>query len=139
MPPAQQKILIVDDDADFRQSLGFFLESQGYAVRQATDARQGLLLARLERPDLIIMDLMMSERTEGLFAIQELRRSADLPKTPIFVISSLYAKVPDFQVPPDSAWLGHDEFFPKPVDLPRLLEAIRRRLSTQTPSETNKP
>jgi len=136
VPPAQQKILIVDDDADFRQSLAFFLESHGYTVRQAADGRQGLLLARLERPDLIIMDLMMSERTEGLFAIQELRRSADLPQTPIFVVSSLYAKVPDFRVPPEQAWLGHDEFFSKPLDLPRLLEAIRRRLSTEATGET---
>lgn len=134
MLPVKPKILIVDDDTDFRESLSFFLESHGYATRQACDARQGLMLARLERPDLIIMDLMMRERTEGLFAIQEIRRSGDFSQAPIFVVSSLYAKATDFRIPPDPAWLGHDEFFPKPVDLPRLLEAIRRHLSPETPA-----
>jgi CheY-like chemotaxis protein len=126
---ARPKILIVDDDADFRESLAVFLESHGYAVLHAPDSEQGLLRARLERPALILMDLMMSERTEGCFAIQQIRRSPELQNIPVFVVSSLYDKAPDFRIPPDRAWLGHDEFFPKPVDLERLLEAIRRYLA----------
>jgi CheY-like chemotaxis protein len=126
--PARRTILIVDDDADFREALAFFLESHGYAVRTAADARQGLRLARRELPDLIIMDLMMSERTEGLFAIQEIRQAEELRRTPVFVISALYQKAPEFRIPPEPAWLGHDEFFAKPVDLNALLEAVRRRL-----------
>ncbi len=128
MPPVRPKILVVDDDADFRESLAAFLESHGYEVLHAADSEQGLLRARLERPALILMDLMMNERTEGCFAIQEIRHSPELRDVPVFVVSALYEKAPDFGIPPDRSWLRHDEFFPKPVDLPRLLEAIQRRL-----------
>lgn len=128
MPPAPPKVLIVDDDADFRASLALFLESRGYRVLQAADSEQGLLRARLERPDLIIMDLMMNERTEGCFAIQQIRHSPELRDIPVFVVSAIYEKAPDFGIPPEPSWLRHDEFFPKPVDLSRLLEAIRLRL-----------
>lgn len=128
MPPIRPKVLVVDDDADFRESLAAFLESNGYEVLHAADSEQGLLRARLERPALILMDLMMNERTEGCFAIQEIRHSPELREVPVFVVSALYEKVPDFGVPPEQSWLRHDEFFPKPVDFARLLEAIRRRL-----------
>lgn len=129
MPSDRFKILIVDDDPDFREGLSFFLKSHGYVVLSAADARQGLLLARLERPNLILMDLMMSERTEGMFALQEIRHSPELREVPVFVVSSLYTKLPDFRIPAEKSWLGHDEFFAKPVDLNALLEAIRRRLA----------
>lgn len=129
MPPSRPKILIVDDDADFRESLAVLLRSHGYEVLQADDAQQGLLRARRELPALIIMDLMMTERTEGCFAIQEIRRTRELQDIPVFVVSALYSKVPEFGVAPERAWLGHDEFFPKPVDPARLLEAIQRYLA----------
>jgi len=130
------KILIVDDDADLREALSFFLQSHGYLVLKAADAREGLLLARLQRPDLMLMDLMMGERTEGMFAVQEMRQIPELREVPIFVISALYSRLPDFGIAPNRAWLGHDEFFPKPVDLDALLTAIRRRLTPPSTGPT---
>jgi len=85
-------------------------------------------MAKLERPDLILMDIMMGERTEGIFTIQEIRRAAALKDVPIFVLSSLYGQVPEFKTAPDSGWLAQDEFLPKPVDMGSLLEKIRQRL-----------
>jgi CheY-like chemotaxis protein len=82
----------------------------------------------MERPDLIIMDIVMSERTEGFFTVQEIRRTPELETVPIFVLSSLYSQVPDFRISPDSGWLAHDEFLSKPVDMPVLLEKIRQRI-----------
>ncbi|MDW8131416.1 MAG: response regulator [Bryobacterales bacterium] len=140
MPHARPKLLIVDDDADFRESLAAFLQAHGYEVVHAANSEQGLLRARLEKPALIIMDLMMNERTEGCFAIQQIRSSPELRDVPVFVASALYQRAPDFGIPPERSWLGHDEFFAKPVDLPRLLEAIRRRLGGQpTPTGEAQP
>ncbi len=124
----QRKVLIVDDDADFRTALSTFLEAQGYRVIQASDGRQGLALAKMERPDLILMDIIMTERTEGFFSVQEIRHEEELKDVPVFVLTSLYSKEPEFQVPPDKAWLAHDEFFSKPVDLTLLAEKIRQRI-----------
>jgi DNA-binding response OmpR family regulator len=125
---SEQKILIVDDDADVVESVASFLEANGYQVLKAHDGRAGLKLAKLERPDLIVMDIMMNERTEGFFTVQAIRHTAGLESVPIFVLSSLYEQVPDFRIAPDSDWLAHDRFFPKPANLPELLEEIRRFL-----------
>ena len=79
-------------------------------------------------PDLIIMDIIMSERTEGSFTVQEVRKTMELIDIPIFVVSSLYSGDEDFRTSPDSAWLTHDEFFSKPLNTLQLLEKIRQRL-----------
>jgi DNA-binding response OmpR family regulator len=131
----RKKILIVDDDEDFVEAVSSFLETKGYEVLKAHDGRHGLTLAKLERPDLMLVDIIMSERTEGFFAIQEIRRTPELSAAPVFVLSSLYSDIADFRVPPESGWLAHDEFFSKPVDMERLLERIRSRLgdSATTP------
>jgi len=128
MTAAQKKILIVDDDSDFVEAVSFFLETHDFKVLKAHDGAEGLRLAKMERPDLILMDIMMNERTEGFFTVQEMRRSPELKSVPIFVLTALYSKVADFRISPDSAWLAHDEFFSKPVDMPRLVEKIRHRI-----------
>jgi DNA-binding response OmpR family regulator len=126
--PSLGTILIVDDDADFVRSLSAFLDAQGYRSIKAHNGRDGLRLAKQERPDVIIMDIMMNERTEGLFAVQEIRRAAGLSEVPIFVVSALYSKLNGVGIPPEGEWLAHDEFFPKPIDMSRLLRKIRERI-----------
>jgi two-component system alkaline phosphatase synthesis response regulator PhoP len=126
---SEQKILIVDDDADVVESVASFLEANGYQVLKAHNGREGLKQAKLERPDLIIMDIMMNERTEGFFTVQAIRHTPGLESVPIFVLSSLYEQIPAFRIPPDSGWLAHDQFFPKPANMPELLEKIRQFLN----------
>jgi CheY-like chemotaxis protein len=128
MTSETDKILIVDDDRDFVEALSTFLEAHDYVVLKAYDGREGLKLARLEHPNLILMDVIMKERTEGFFTVQEIRRIPELKKVPIFIVSSLYSQIPDFRVTPNKGWLAHDDFLPKPVDLTELLEKIQRRL-----------
>jgi len=128
MTSEAEKILIVDDDRDFVEAVSTFLEAHHYAVLKAYDGQEGLKVARMELPDLILMDIIMKERTEGFFTVQEIRRIPELKKTPIFIVSSLYSQIPDFRVTPNKGWLAHDDFLPKPVDLAELLEKIQRRL-----------
>ena len=128
MTPAGKRILIVDDDRDFVEAVSSFLEASGFAVLKAHNGRDGVNLARTERPDLILMDIMMDERTEGFFTIQEMRRQEDLKGVPIFVLSALCAQMPDFGNLPDRAWMAHNEFLSKPVDMVQLLEKIRQRI-----------
>jgi CheY-like chemotaxis protein len=132
---SKQTILIVDDDADFAEAVASFLEANGYHVLQARNGSDGLTVAKAEHPDLILMDIMMRERTEGFFTIQEMRRTPGLQNTPIFILSSLYSQIPGFRITPEASWLAHDAFFPKPVDPPQLLEKIRERLAERAPKE----
>lgn len=133
--PLNKKILIVDDDADFVEALSSFLEANDYQVLQAGDGSEGLRVAKAEHPDLILMDVMMRERTEGFFTVQELRRTPGLEDTPVFILSSIYSQIPGFRITPEASWLAHDAFFAKPVDPPQLLEKIRQRLAERSPKE----
>lgn len=121
-------ILIVDDDADFAEALASYLQASGFKVIEARDGTEGLRMARIARPDLIVMDVVMRERTEGFFTVQEMRHTTGLEDVPIFVVSSLYSQHPEFNIAPDSSWLAHDAFFSKPLDMPAFLEQIRQRL-----------
>jgi CheY-like chemotaxis protein len=134
MTASGRTILIVDDDHDFSESLAAFLRAHGYGTVQAYDGEGGVRLARLRAPDLILMDVMMEERTAGFFAVQELRQDPGLDRVPIFVISALYTEVPDFRIEPARGWLRHDAFFPKPVDLDGLLRAIDASLGVAEPA-----
>ncbi|HYK92085.1 MAG TPA: response regulator, partial [Acidobacteriota bacterium] len=80
-----KKVLIIDDDPDFVTAIESLLESAGFGVQRATNGRDGLRLAKASQPDLILLDVMMTERTEGFFALQELRRVPGLNRTPVIV------------------------------------------------------
>ncbi|MFX0136007.1 MAG: PleD family two-component system response regulator, partial [Candidatus Hodarchaeota archaeon] len=60
-----QKILIIDDDEDFRISIRTLLESHNYVVAEAESGKQGLQKIRKEKPDLIVLDIMMETIDEG--------------------------------------------------------------------------
>ena len=120
------KVLIIDDDPDFVSALETLFQSSGYVVCTAVNGKDGLYLAKSQKPDLILLDVMMTERTEGFFTLQELRRTPGLSHTPVIVISSIYAEQPIFRVSPEAGWLPANLFLPKPVDPGRLLEEARR-------------
>ena len=130
MGPEEKRVLIVDDDQDFVEVVAGFLEVNHYAVLKAYSGAEGVSLAKLERPHLILMDVMMNERTEGFFAIQEIRRTPELKGVPIFVVSALCGRLPDLQIPEGGSWLAHDLFLPKPVDMEHLIEKVRQRIGT---------
>ena len=124
----EKRILIVDDDHDFVEAVSCFLQASGFTVFRAYNGSEGIKLAKMERPDLILMDIMMNERTEGFFTIHEIRREPALKTVPIFVLSSFCTRLPDFDIPASGGWLTHDMFFSKPVNTAQLLEKIRQRV-----------
>jgi CheY-like chemotaxis protein len=122
-------VLIIDDDSDFIRAIQALLESSGYRVQSAANGREGLQLAKTAQPDLILLDVMMSERTEGFFVLQEMRRIPALSKTPVIVVSSIYSEEPIFRVSPDAGWLPADLFLAKPVNPARLVSEAQRLTS----------
>lgn len=144
MSTVAKRIVLVDDDDDFAEAVKTFLELHGYEVHRASDGTSGVTLAQRVHADLVLMDVIMKDRTDGFFAVHNLRHTPGMEKVPVFVISSVYTGAPDFKVIPERSWLGTDRFFPKPMDLQALLKAIAGTIggdgaSTLTPSSgTNK-
>jgi len=130
-----KRILLIDDDTDFRASVRALLEREGYQVLEEPAGDSGLLTARAARPHLILLDIMMRERTEGFFVLQEIRRTPGLADVPVIVSSSLYSEHPFFRVREDAGWMPADLFLPKPLRPQQLLEEVARLLA-RAPQET---
>ena len=128
-----ERILVIDDDPDFRASVRAILEGAGYAVREAADGTEGMDAARSCPPQLVLLDVMMRERTEGLFVLQEFRRTPSLSRVPVIVASSLYSEIPRFRVRDDAGFMPADLFLPKPLEPQQLLGEVQRLLAKATP------
>ncbi len=117
------RILIIEDDPSILRGLQLNLGMEGYIVRSAMDGVTGLEMARTERPDLIVLDVMLP-RLDGLAVVRELRR--DDPELPVLILSAKGQegdKVAGLQ-------LGADDYMVKPFGLKELLariEALLRR------------
>jgi CheY-like chemotaxis protein len=132
------KILVVDDDRDLVRSLKLILEGAGYQVSSAGDAEKGMARVEEDRPDLILLDIMMPNATEGFHFVWKLRRrdEAYFRSVPIVVLSAIHGTT-ELRFYPDSGdgtyrageYLPIQDFVDKPVDPDRLLERIARVLA----------
>jgi DNA-binding response OmpR family regulator len=122
-----ERILVVEDDPNILRGLDLNLAMEGYKVRTAADGEEGLRIARTERPDLLIVDVMLP-RLGGLELIRELRRED--PGMPILILS---AKGQEADKVAGLA-LGADDYVVKPFGLKELLArigaALRRHRAT---------
>jgi len=121
---ANETILIVDDDPDFTSATAATLESAGYAVATSNDGTVGLDLARSLKPDLIVLDVMMSYVLEGLSVGAQLQADPDLKKIPILMLSAIVRTehVGDF---PTDEPLPAQFYMTKPVPAAKLIETVR--------------
>jgi CheY-like chemotaxis protein len=120
-----KSILIVDDDPDFLEQHRMLLEANGYAVRTAASGRECLAQVEADRPDLIILDMVMGDRQEGFEVSRELKNSEYTKAIPLVMITSVNDAIP-FRIEPDRTWLPVDALIEKPVDPPLLLSVVQR-------------
>lgn len=127
----RQTILVVDDEKQIVNLLRAYLEDEGYRVVAAPDGRQAIYMARHEKPDLVILDLMMPEM-DGLEFTRRFRQESDVP------IIMLTARVEDMDKVLGLE-LGADDYVTKPFS-PRVVVARVRavlRRSVKTPAEAD--
>ena len=116
------RILIVEDHPDTRNSLQQLLQLSGFDVLTADNGQQGLMKATAHFPDLIVTDVMMPVM-DGLELVRELRSSAAFRDTPIIVISAYITKAAE------AVHLGANDVLPKPLDPNLLIERIETLLA----------
>jgi len=128
------KILIVDDDPDLTKALKATLESKNYIVITASNGSEGVDKINTDKPDLLILDVMMSALQDGFEMARELKKDPQLKKMPILMLTAVKGRTGiDFKSSAgDPNWLPVDSFLDKPVEPQVLLAEIKRLLSPKT-------
>src|SRR6516162_588437 len=125
IPPAIEtkgNVLVVDDESDIRESLEVLLGTEGYAVDLAQNAAEGLHKMESRGYDLVLLDLMMPDRS-GMEVLQEVRQRDR--ETPIFMITA-YGSV---EAAVNALKFGANDYFSKPWDNDKLLIEIDRMIA----------
>ena len=115
-----EKILVVDDDIDTLRLVGLMLERQGYQIIAASTGQQALSLARIEKPDLILLDLMMPD-IDGITVARRLRSG---PETKDILIIMFTAKgQTDDKL--EGFGAGADDYLTKPTQPRELIAHVK--------------
>ena len=139
-----KKILIVDDEPDAISYVGSVLEDNGYQYISADNGVEGLELARKEKPDMILLDLIMPEKS-GVMMFQELKKDPELASIPVIVVSgaseALGVDFKNFMFKQplrkgkkavdtigESKFTEPNAFVEKPVNPAELIEVIKKNL-----------
>lgn len=119
------RVLLVEDSEDNRSMMRRLLEMSGYRVLEATNGEQAIRHARLETPDLILMDLSLP-RVDGLSATRQIRAIPHLKDVPIIAVSA--HDTVDFHT--EALASGCNEYVTKPIDFGQLESLLRRLLTS---------
>lgn len=119
------RILIVDDDVDIIEASKVMLEIDGHEILAAYNRADGLSVALEQKPDLMILDVMMDEPDDG-FALAQAIRGRGI-KTPIIMLTSV-SRVSGYQFGADDELLPVEAFLQKPVDPSLLQQKVRELL-----------
>lgn len=127
---AAKTLLLVDDDREIISSMRSVLEGRGYRVLTAHDGNQGLFLAERDRPDLIVVDMMMPKRS-GFLVLEKLKQQTTPP--PVIMITAnegsrhrAYAEL-----------LGVGAYLRKPFAMERLIDEIERLVGPASPASAD--
>jgi DNA-binding response OmpR family regulator len=117
----QKSILVVDDEAPIRKLLGQELGEAGYRVRQASDGQEALLHIRQEKPDLVILDVLMP-KMNGFHVAALLKNDPQTMDIPIIILTILEDKERGYR-------LGVDRYLTKPINTQALFDEIEELLA----------
>ena len=124
------KILVVDDDPDIRTVLTALLESRGYQIVTASNGQEGLDALKAEKPNMMILDLLMSEM-DGFTVMQKLKdpRWAKYAHIPIMVLTSVREDASRRRYELETGVsMDVDDYIEKPINPPVVLERVERLL-----------
>jgi len=123
------KILVIDDDADFRLAVQMVVEAYGFEMEEATTPDEGISKVLSLKPDLVILDVMMPTDYEGFDVAREVREKHNLIDLPILMLTNVHSvkKVP-YRFAPDKDYLPVDVFLDKPIEPEQLVATIQEML-----------
>ena len=125
-----KKILMIDDDPDFIAAVQTLLEAKDYLVVTAANGEEGLAKAKEEKPDLITLDVMMTNDSEGLDVSKKFKEDEDLSAIPIIIVSGV-KKIGDtaYDYETGEKVVPAKAFVEKPIDPEKFLETIEKHIN----------
>lgn len=124
-----KKILLIDDDIDFREAISTLLEAKGYGVITARNGKEGFSKAVDEDPDLILLDVMMDSKTEGFEIARKIRSESSIAQVPILIATGIRQDMSlPFGFEPDSKEMPVEGIIEKPVKPKELLAAVKKHI-----------
>ena len=118
---ATKKILIIDDDFDFREQAKIVLETANYDILEAEDGASGMRLIESENPDFILLDVMMEEVDSGVKIADKI--AALKVKTPVVILSSFANAASQIF---DTSAVPVKEYLQKPLKSNELLAVVKK-------------
>ncbi len=124
-----KKVLIIDDDIDLVEAMRITLEGAGLTVIDAQDGQKGLEKVKREKPDLVILDVMMGTQDEGFHIAYSLRQNPDTADLPIIMVTAIGQETGfAFNKEKDGDFLPVNEFIEKPINPDKLIETVKTNL-----------
>ncbi len=123
-----RKILIIDDDIDLVEVLRIVLEGENFEVLDAQNGERGMRMIHKEKPDLIILDVMMDTEDEGFHVANKLKADEHTCKIPIVMLTAV-SQMTGYRYGKDTDSLPVEEYLEKPVMPNKIVEVIRKYIS----------
>ncbi|HTA43849.1 MAG TPA: response regulator transcription factor [Bryobacteraceae bacterium] len=122
-----RKIVLIEDDTDLFALLKYNLEKEGFAIAGSQTGKGAIELCRRERPDLVILDIMLPD-SDGLEICKGLRNHSDLAGTPIIFLTARVSETDRIL----GLELGANDYIVKPFFIRELVARVKNQLRTQT-------
>ncbi len=123
------KILLVDDDVDFIELNKAVLRNQGYEVAEAFSGREAMEKVRFEKPDLIVLDLMMEKHDAGFIFAKAVKADPLYKNVPILMLTAVSTETGyDFSQELDGYWMKTDDYASKPLLPDELVKKVNSLL-----------
>jgi len=124
----RSKILLIDDDVDFVEATKTVLETEPYDVVVAYEGDEGLQKAREEKPDLILLDVIMPVK-DGFTAAEQLKKEPELSQIPVIMLTAFSSKGQETSIPRSRGFaLETEDYVEKPVAPEELLAKVKQYL-----------
>lgn len=122
-----KKILIVEDEANIRELLRLYLEREGYAVIEAENGVEGIKLWKAEKPDMLLLDVMMPVM-DGWAVCKEIRAESDVPIIMLTAKGETADRVSGLE-------MGADDYIVKPLEMPEVIARVRAVFRRMAPDD----
>jgi DNA-binding response OmpR family regulator len=131
MSETRKHILLIDDDPDVQKAVRLILEPEGYRLTCCPTAQTGMEALRRDRPDLLLLDIMLASPSEGFHLAYEIRQDDELRRIPIIMISAIGQRMGmDYARELGTDYMPAERFLEKPLEAATLRAAVRELLET---------